>query len=156
MQVDPRVIIGTAIALVIAAVVLTTHTWEIEVVETYYAEEPYSYEQELVREKQVTNWPWFWQDCTQVQYLVKNTDVAEGTFNLYFLFDDGINSRTKAKEVTIFPGEKKAVTMNSPLPDVSTVSLNVVPPNKSVAKQRTVKKTVNTWYYLPGLKFLFK
>ena len=35
--------IGLSIALVIAAIVLTTHTWEIEVVETYYAEEPYSY-----------------------------------------------------------------------------------------------------------------
>ena len=149
-------IVYTAIGLVLAAIIMSTVTWEIEVVETYYVEEPYSYEQELVREKQVTNWPWFWQDVTQVQYLVKNTDVAEGTFNLNFLFDDGINSRTKIKEVTILPGEEKAVTMNSPLPDVSTVSLNVVPPNKSVPKQRTVKKTVNTWYYLPGLKFLFR
>ena len=107
-------------------------------------------------EKQVTNWPWFWQNVTQVQYLVKNTDVAEGTFNLNFLFDDGINSRTKTKELRILPGEEKAVTMNSPLPDVSAVSLNVVSPTKSVLKQRTVKKKVNAWYYLPGLKFLFR
>jgi len=149
-------IIGTAIALVFAAILMTTITWEIEEVETYYADEPYSYEQELVREKQAPNYPWFWDEVTQTQYLVKNTDVKEGTFILNFLFDNGTDSKTKTKKVKILSGEKKAVTINSPLPGLSTVSLNVVPPNKSVLRQRTVKKTVNTWYYLPGFKFLFK
>ena len=153
---NPQLIIYTAIALVVAAIILTTVTWEIEEVETYYTTEPYSYEQELVREKQVRNFPFFWQKVTQIQYLVKNTDVKDGTFVLNFLFDNGTDSKTKTEKVTLLSGEEKAVTINSPLSGVSTVSLNVVPPNKLVPQQRTVKKTVNAWYYIPGLKFLFR
>ena len=149
-------IIGIAIALVFAAVLFTTHTWEIDVTETYYVEEPYSYEQEVVREKQVPNMPWFWQQVTQVQYLVKNTDAKKGSFVLNFLFDDGINSETKTETVIILPGEAKAITINSPLLGVSTVSLNVIPPNKLVPQQRTVKKKVNTWEYLKELGFLVR
>lgn len=153
---NPQLIISTAIALVVAAIIMTTVTWEIEEVETYYIDEPYSYEQELVREKQVRNFPWVWQKVTQIQYLVKNTDVKDGTFILNFLFDNGSDSKTKTEKVTILSGEEKAVTINSPLSGVSTVSLNVVPPNKLVPQQRTVKKTVNAWYYIPWLKFLFR
>ncbi len=153
---NPQLIIYTAIALVVAAIIMTTVTWEIEEVETYYTDEPYSYEQELVREKQVRNFPWLWQKVTQIQYLVKNTDVKDGTFILNFLFDNGSDSKTKTEKVTILSGEEKAVTINSPLSGVSTVSLNVVPPNERVPQQRTVKKTVNTWYYIPVLKFLFR
>jgi len=153
---NPQLIIYTAIALVVAAIILTTVTWEIEEVETYYTTEPYSYEQELVREKQVRNFPFFWQKVTQIQYLVKNTDVKDGTFVLNFLFDNGTDSKTKTEKVTLLSGEEKAVTINSPLSGVSTVSLNVVPPNKLVPQQRTVKKTVNAWHYIPGLKFLFR
>ena len=147
MQMNPQAIIGTAIALVFGAIIMNTATWEIEEVETYYADEPYSYKQELVREKQVPNSPWLWQEVTQIQYLVKNTDVKDGTFALNFLFDDGSDSRTKTEKVTILSGAEKSVTMNSPLLYESTVSLNVIPPNKSVPHQRTVKRTVNTWQY---------
>ncbi len=153
---DPRAIIGTAIGLVFAAIIMTTATWEIDVVETYYTQEPYSYEQELVREKQVPNTPFFWLQVTQVQHLITNNDTKEGTFILNYLFDDGVNTKTKTEEVIILSGEKKAATMNSHLFGVSTVSLNIVPPNNAVPQQRTVKKTVNAWYYLPGLKFLLK
>ena len=151
-----RAIIGGAVALVVTVMVITTVTWEIEVEETRYVNEPYTSEQELVREKQVTNYPWFWQDVTQVQYLIKNTDVKEGTFTLNCLFDNGIDSEVKTKKVKLLPGEVESVTINSSLSGVSKVSLNVAPPNKSVSRQVTVKKTVNAWYYLPFLRFLFK
>ena len=152
----PQAIIGTVIGLVFAAILLTTITWEIDVVEPYYTKEAYHYEQTFVREKQVPNFPWFWQEVTQAQYLVKNTDDKDGTYTLNFLFDNGTNSETETMEVDIMSGEEKAITVNSPLTGVSTISLNVVPPNKLVLQQRTIKKRVNTWYYVPGLKFLVK
>lgn len=153
---DPRAIIGGAIGLVIAAIILTTYTWEIEVEETRYTKEPFSYEQELIREKQVTNCPWFWQKVTQVQYMVKNTDTGKGTFILNFLFDNGIDSEMKTKKVKLMPGEGDVVKVNSPLSGVSEVSLEVAPPFRSVPQQVTVKKKVNAWYYIPFLRFLFK
>ena len=153
---DIRAIVGIALGLVIAAIVLTAVTWPIEVVEPYYTSEPYHYEQTLVREKQVTRWPWFWQTKTQGQYLVKNTEDIDGTFTLNFLFDDGLNVKTKTMEVEIMAGEGKAVTINSPFAGELTISLNVVPPNKSELQYRTVTKTVNTWQYLYGLIFLFR
>ena len=153
---DPRVIIGTAIGLVVAAIILTTYTWEIEVEETRYTEKPYSYEQELIREKQVTNWPWFWQKVTQVQYLVKNTDTDEGTFILNFLFDNGTDSEMKTKKVKLMPGEGDVVKVNSPLSGVSEASLEVAPLFRSVPQQVIIKKKVNAWYYIPFLRFFFK
>jgi hypothetical protein len=148
-------IIAVVVAVIVAAILMSTVTWQIDVVEPYYTSEPYHYEQTLVREKQVTKLPWFWQTATQAQYLVKNTEGKDGTFTLNFLFDDGTNSRTKTMRVEILAGEQKAVTITSPLTGVSTISLSVVPPNKSELQYRTVKKTVNAWYYLPGLRFLF-
>ena len=154
---DPRTIIGTAIVLLVAVIILTTYTWEIEVEATRYIAEPYSYEQELIREKQVTNWPWFWQKVTQVQYMVKNTDTGEGTFILNFLFDNGTDSEMKTKKVKLMPGEGDVVKINSPLSGVSEVSLEVAPPFRSVPQQVIVKKKVNAWYYvLPFLRFLYK
>jgi len=151
---DPKAIVGTIVGLILAAMLVTTITWEIEVVEPYYTIEPYHYEQTLVRETQVPNFPWLWQEVTQAQYLVKNTEDRDGTYALNFLFDNGINSQTKTIKVEIMSGEEKAVTINSPLTGLSTISLNVVPPNKWVPQQRTVKKKVNAWNYIPGLKFL--
>ena len=51
----------------------------------------------------VPNLPWFGQDVTQVQYLVKNTDVQERVFVLNFLFYNGINSETKIETVKLLP-----------------------------------------------------
>ena len=155
MNKKAQAIIYTAIALVIAAILMSTITWEIDVVEPYYTSEPYQYEQTLVREKQVIDWPRFWQTATQGQYLVKNNESIDGIFTLNFVFDNGADSKTKTKKVEILAGEEKAVTMKSTLAGLSTITLNVVPPNKSELQDRTVKKTVSTWYYLPGLKFLF-
>ena len=148
-------IITTVIAIIVAAILMSTITWQIDVVEPYYTSEPYHYELTLVRQQQVTKPPWFWQTATQAQYLVKNTEDRDGSFTLNFLFDDGTNTRTKTMKVEILAGEERAVTITSPFAGESTISLSVVPPNKSELQYRTVKKTVSAWYYLPGLKFLF-
>ncbi|MCJ7790881.1 MAG: hypothetical protein MUP49_00450 [Dehalococcoidia bacterium] len=153
---DSGGIIGAAIGLVFAAIIVTVVTWDIDVVEPYYTSEPFHYELKLVREKQVPDFPWFWQEVTQAQYLVKNTEDRDGMYTLNFHFDNGTNSETETMRIDIMSGEEKAVTINSPLTGVSTISLNVVPPNKFLLQQRTVKKKVNAWYYLPGLQFLFK
>ena len=118
--------------------------------------EPYSYESELIQEHQVQNIPLFWMEVTQVQYQITNTDTNEGTFVLNFLFDDGVNSKTITKKLKLLPNEAGSVTVNSPFFNVSQVSVNVAPLNKSVLQYRTVKKTVNGWYYFPFLRFLLK
>ena len=51
---------------------------------------------------------------------------------------------------------KKAVTEDSPLKGESTVTLNVIPPNKSVPHERTVTKKVNGWNYIGQFVFRFK
>jgi NADH:ubiquinone oxidoreductase subunit len=151
---DIRAIVGGAIGLLIAAIVLTTYTWQIDVVEYYSTDIPYTYEQQLVRTQQVSEVPWFWNKVTQVQYQITNLDSKDGIFTLNFLFDNGIDTSAKTKKLEIFAGTTEAITINSPIHGVSKVSLNVVPPNTQVTQQRTVKKTVNAWNYVPGLKFL--
>jgi len=150
------VILGTVIGLVIIAIILTAITWEIELLENYYAREPYQYEQTLLSEKQVRDLPRFWKEVTQGKYLVKNLEDKDGIFTLIFLFDNGTITETRTMKVEISPDEEKVITINSPLAGVSTITLNVVPPNKAVLQQRILKKTVNIWYYLPGFDFLFK
>jgi hypothetical protein len=68
---DIKAIIGGALGLLIAAIILTTYTWQIDVVENYTTNVPYKYEQQLVRTQQVSEFPWFWNKVTQVQYLDK-------------------------------------------------------------------------------------
>lgn len=152
---NAQAIVSVAVGLVIAVILLSIPIVDIEVEEPYYTSEPYQYEQTLVREKQVIDWPRFWREVTEAQYLVKNNEDIDGIFTLNFRFDSLTDSKTKTDRVKILAGEGKVVTMKSALAGVSTSSLNVVPPVKSELHYRTVKKMVGTWYYLPGLKFLF-
>lgn len=148
-------IVSVAVGLVIGAIVFSIPIHEIEVEESYYTTEPHQYQQTLVRERQVIDWPRFWRSVTEAQYLIKNTENTDGTFTLNFLFDNGTDTKTKTQRVRILAGEERAVKMKSTLAGQSTISLNVVPPNRSEVQYRSVKKMVSTWYYLPGLKFLF-
>ncbi len=149
-------ILSVVIALVVSAIVLTTVTWEIEVQEPYYTTEPYQYEQAFVRERQVTDWPRFWRQVTEAQFLVKNAEGIDGVFTLNFRFDSVSDSDTRTERIEVLAGEGKIVTIRSTLAGVSTISLNVVPPNKSELQYRTVKKKVNGWQYLHSLMFLVK
>lgn len=147
--------IGGAIGLVVTLIILSTPLIPIQEVITHYTPEPYSFEQELVREKQVRPFPWIW-EVTQAQYLIKNTDTDDGTFVLNYLFDNGSESKTKTKKVEVLAGEEKSVTINSPLSGNSTVSLNIVPPYRSVAQQEIITKNVNAWHFINPLKLFFK
>ena len=149
---DPR--IRGAIGLVVVLIILSTPLIPIQEVVTHYTPEPYSFEQELVREKQVRPFPWFW-EVTQTQHLIKNTDSDDGTFALNYLFDNGSESKTKTKKVKILAGEEKSVTINSPLSGKSTVSLNIVPPYRSVAQQEIITKNVSAWHFINPLKLFF-
>ncbi|MFH1016463.1 MAG: hypothetical protein V1771_05635 [Chloroflexota bacterium] len=148
-------IVVTGLALLIVAIMWSTTTWDVPVVETYYTSQPYNYEQSFVRVNQVRNFPWI-NEVTQVQYMVKNTDTQKGTFLLNFIFDNGTDTGTKTSMVDILAGEQKAVSMDSPLNGESKVTLKVVPPNKSFPQQRTVTKKVNGWDYLGRSIFSLK
>lgn len=152
---DPRAIIPTVLFVIIAFIMMSTITWEVQEVETYFTYEPYTYEQSLVRVNQTRNFPWIY-EATQAQYIVKNTDSQKGMFVLNFIFDNGAETETKTKTVDILAGEKKAVTMDSSLKGESTVTLNVIPPKKSIPQERTVTKKVNAWNYIGRLVFRFR
>lgn len=148
-------IVTTAVGIVIAAIILSTTTWDVEEVETYFTYEPYTYEQALVREDQVRKFPWF-SEVTRVQYIVKNTDVKVGEFDLNFIFDNGTDIETRTETVAIRAGEEKAVTVDSPLKGVSKVSLNVIPPKKSIPQERIITKKVNGWDYIGRFVIRFR
>ncbi len=145
-------VFGTILAVMLA----TTITWEVEEIETYFTSEPYTYEHSLVREEQTPKFLWFG-GVTQVQFIVRNTDIREGTFVLNFVFDNGEITETKTETVRILAGEKRAVTMDSPLKGKSSVTLNIIPPNKSIPNERTVMKKVTVLDYigLGWIKALF-
>lgn len=144
--------IVAAFCLVVALIILTTVTWQVPEDEIYYTYTPFTYEQHLVRENQVRNFPWIHEE-TQAQYVVTNTDASEGTFVLNFTFDNGSQIQTKTEKVDILAGEEKAVTINSPLSGNSKVALNVIPADYANPQHQTVYKTVHVWNYLWYLVF---
>lgn len=128
---------------------------DVQEVETYFTSKPYTYEASFVRVNQVRKFPWIF-EVTQAQYIVKNTDLQEGTFGLNFIFDNGADTGTRTEKVTIRASEEKAMTVDSSLKGVSKVTLNVIPPNKSIPQQRTVTKKVNVWNYIGRVVFRFR
>ena len=54
---DPRAIIPTVLFVIIALIIMSTITWEVQEVETYFTYEPYTYEQSLVRVNPTRNFP---------------------------------------------------------------------------------------------------
>jgi hypothetical protein len=155
---DAGRIVAIAVAVVFAAIIFSIPTVEVQEKEIYFTSEPYTYEQSLVRENQVWNFSWIFpwiHEVTQVQYMVKNTDTQKGTFVLNFIFDNGTEIDTRTKTVDILAGEEKAVTMDSSLSSKSTVTLNIIPPNKSIPQERTVTKKVSVWGYLGRSVFFF-
>ena len=147
-------IIGTALALLIVVIILTTTTWDVTVVEKYNTYQPYTYEQSLVRVRQVRNFPWI-DEVTEGQFIVKNTDSQPGSFSLNFTFDNSVDTSTETTTIDILAGEQKAITMDSPLAGESKITLKVIPPNKQIPQQRNVTKKVSGWEYLGQAIFSF-
>lgn len=140
-----------AIFVGFAGAILSVDWGEERVTQTYYSSQPYTFQQSFVRVIQVRNFPWFWREVTQAQYLIRNTDAQGGAFLLNFKFDNGTDVETKSVTVDILAGEEKAVSMDSSLSGESKAALTVVPPNKSIPQQRTVTIKHNGWYYLGRL-----
>ena len=141
--VNPRVVV----AIIISVILLTVPIIPVEVTEISYTSEPYTYEQSLVRIDQIRKFPWI-HEVTRAQYIIKNTDIKKGTFNLNFIFDNEIDTDTSTKSVDILAGEEKAITVDSPLKGESTVTINVIPPKKLIRHESTVTKNVTTWNWL--------
>ncbi len=146
-------IIYTGLAIIIFLIMMTTVTWDIQVVEPYVRYEPYTYTQSLVRTNQVQAGFLWLNNVTQAQYIVTNNDSQKGTFSLNFVFDNGSATQTVTKSVDILGGERKAVVVDSPLSGVSKVNLQVTPPSKAIPSERTVTKKVNGWSYIGNFIF---
>ena len=151
---DPRVIVATAFALFIAGTIFFIPIHEVEEIETYYTDEPLTFEKSLKLETQVRQWI-FW-DATEVQYIIKNTDVIDGVFTLNFIFRNEKDIKSSTKRIAILAGAQEAITVVSPLFGVSNVTLNVIPSNKSVRHERTITKKITTWDKLRELRMIFK
>jgi hypothetical protein len=145
---DPRAIVGLAVGVIIAGAILSSPIAEEQVMETYYTSEPYTYKQSFIRENQVrTSFLWL-KEVTQTQFMVKNTDMMDGTFLLNFVFDNGVKTETDSKKIKILAGEQKSISINSPLSGKSSANLTVIPPNKTIPQQHTVAKKITGWEYL--------
>lgn len=158
MNLDPRIVIPGAIGLVVALIILSSPLIDVEEVKTDIVYQSYSYEQSLIRERQIEKFifPWF-AEVTQAQYMVKNTDAQKGTFVFNFIFDNGVETRTLTEKEDILAGENKAVTVDSPLRGKSTSRLNVIPPTRAMPEQRSIKKKVSAWEFLgrSALDYIF-
>ncbi len=135
------------ISIIVSIILLTVPIIPVEITTTTYSSEPYTYQQSLIRTTQVRNFPWI-KEVTQFQYIIKNTDVRNGSFDLNFVFDNNEDIDTITKSVDILAGEEKAVTVDSPLRGESTVTLNVIPPKKSIPRESTITKNVTAWSWL--------
>lgn len=140
------------ISIIVSIILLTVPIIPVEITTTTYASEPYTYQQSLIRTTQVRNFPWI-KEVTQFQYIIKNTDVRNGSFDLNFTFDNNEDTDTITKSVDILAGEEKAVTVDSPLRGESTVTLNVIPPKKLIPQETTITKNVTTWSWLVTYAF---
>jgi len=140
------------ILIIVSILLLTVPIVPVEITETTYTSEPYTYEQSLVRTTQIRKFPWI-NKITRVQYIIKNTDVRKGSFDLNFIFDNEVDTDTITKSVDILAGEEKAVTVDSHLKGESTVTLNVIPPKKLIPQKSTVTKNVTTWNWLVTYAF---
>jgi len=152
--VNYQTIVGIGLGIFVFSIIMSI-PWEVEEVETYFTYEPYTYEKSLVRVNQIRKFPWIY-EVTQAQYIVKNTDAEKGTFDLNFIFDNGAETETKTETVDILAGEEKAITIDSSLKGESTVTLNVIPPKKSIPHERTVTKKVKGWDYIGRVIFSFR
>lgn len=140
------------ISIIVSIILLTVPIIPVEITTTTYTSEPYTYQQSLIRTTQVRNFPWI-KEVTQFQYIIKNTDVRNGSFDLNFVFDNNEDTDTITKSVDILAGEEKAVTVDSPLRGKSTVTLNVIPPKKLIPQESTITKNVTTWSWLVTYAF---
>lgn len=138
---------AAVVTIIVSVILLTVPVVPVEVTEISYTSEPYTFEQSLVREDQIRKFPWI-HEVTRAQYLIQNTDVKGGTFDINCIFDNEIDTATRTVSVDILAGEEKAVTVDSPLKDKSTVTLNVIPPKKTIPHETTVTKNVTTWAWL--------
>ena len=143
---------SVVVAIIVSVILLTTPVIPVEVTEISSTFEPYTFEMSLVHEDQIRKFPWI-HEVTRAQYLIKNTDVKGGTFNINCIFDNGIDTDTRTLSVDILAGEEEAVIVDSPLKDRSTITLNVIPPKHSISHETTVTKNVTTWAWLFSYAF---
>lgn len=151
----PEAIVGTAVALLIVGTVFSTVPVGKEPYQvTEYSVEKIKSEVTLVHEIQVRRW-YYWDDATEVQYMVKNNDTVDGEFILNYIFSNKDETKSITDKVRILAGTKEVVTELSSLNGVSSGNLTVVSPFKSVPYTIIKTKDVYIWDHLWDLKSLF-
>jgi len=134
------------IVLIVIFVVVLIWRWEImpaDVPEIHLTAEPYSFETSPVRIVNKTILYLFsWREAQQS---IKNTDNLTGEFSLNFVFDNGIEKKSKTKSVQLLPNEERVVTVYVPLRGEIDVDVHVIPQNKLIPQKTTVKKNVSIW-----------
>jgi len=136
-------LIGFAIGAFFLGTIFFLPIGTVDEVVTDLTNEPLAYQGSVVRETQVPTWI-FW-EATEVQYMITNRDVVDGTFTLNFVYDNGKETKSSTRKIKILAGVQQAVTQMSAFHGVSKVTLYVVPPYRVVARQRTVPRNITLW-----------
>ena len=144
-------LIEYAVAAVFAVALLLAPVHRVEETETFFTREALTYQQSFVGKDQVKGFcfPWFCEK-TEVRYLLSNTDLYPGDFNLNFVFSNASEVATKTVTTRAKAGEEMAVVVKSPIRGQSEFTVNVLAPAKPVPHERTVVKYVDTLSMLPG------
>jgi hypothetical protein len=123
--------------------------WPVQVTQIHYTSEPYSFEK--TSSLRVINKTFlniiYWAEAHQS---IKNTDNIDGTFNLNFIFDEGLEKPSNTVTVDLHHGEEKEVVSSMPIsgPVNVPVTVNIIPPNKPVPQQTVITENVNLWQFI--------
>ena len=136
---DPRAILLIIVSLTLLSIPIIPQQYTV----IEYTQESFTYEQPSPTTLVDRNFLFIhWREAHQS---IKNTDSQEGKFSLNFIFDNGIEKKTSTESVDLLPGEQKEVTTKVPLSGQVNVEVNVLPPFKILAKEKTVEKKVSAW-----------
>jgi len=138
------------VSIIVSLILLSAPLIPIQVTETYFTSEPFSYER-TGPPRLVYKTILFVFRVTEAHQSIKNTDTRIGTFNLNFVFDNGIEKESITKSVDLLPGEEKEVIANVRVSGQVNVEVNVIPPNKFVPEEKVVEKKVNAWSFIGSM-----
>lgn len=138
-----------ALGIVISLIILSSPIVPVQTTEAELTSRPLSYE--LTSSPRLLNKTVLFVFSKIVaQQSIKNTDNQTGTFDLNFIFDNGIEKDTATEEVDLLPGEEKVVYTDVPISGQVNVSVNVIPPKRYSVQKKVVQKNVSAWSALSG------
>jgi hypothetical protein len=120
-----RTIVGAGLGLFIVGAMFCVPIGKESYNETEQSYEPIKSEVSFIRQQQVRRWYYF-DEATEVQYIVKNNDTVDGDFTLNYVFSNSEkDTKSIIRKIKILAGTREAVLEVSPLNGVSTGDLTV-------------------------------